>query len=78
MPSCDAANADVKLRSLPDMIIRVMDSTCVKEIAGKGGKIVNLRSGGEKATLEGLSGVRIVAVKEIEVELPEKGDKVKS
>ena len=50
----------------------------MKEIAGKAGKIVNFRSGGEKATLEGLSGVRIVAVKEIEVELPEKGDKVKS
>jgi len=80
MPSSDAGNADVELRFLPDMIIRVMDSTCVKEIAGKAGKIVNVRSGGGKATvkIEGLSGARIVAVKEIEVELPEEGDKVKS
>jgi len=70
----------VELRFLPDMVIRVMDNSTVKEIAGKPGKIVSVRSGGEKATvkLEGLSGARIVQVAEVEVELPEEGDQVKS
>jgi len=70
----------VELRFLPDMVIRVMDNSTVKEIGGKAGKIVSVRAGGEQANvkLEGLSGARIVPVKEVEVELPEEGDKVKS
>jgi len=73
-------NPGVELRFLPDMVIRVVDNSTVKEIGGKAGKIVSVRGGGEKATvkLEGLSGARIVSVKEVEVELPEEGDKVKS
>jgi len=70
----------VELRFLPDMVIRVVDNSTVKDIGGKSGKIVGVRAGGEKATvkLDGLSGARIVSVKEVEVELPEEGDKVKS
>jgi len=76
----EVKNPGVELRFLPDMIIRVVDNSTVKEIGGKAGKIVTVRSGGELATvkLEGLSGARIVSVKEVEVELPEEGDKVKS
>jgi len=70
----------VELRFLSDMVIRVMDSSMVAEIAGKPGKIVSVRAGGEKATVKvvGLSGARIVPVKEVEPELPEEGDTVKS
>jgi len=78
--SLETKNPGVELRFLPDMVIRVVDNSTVKEIGGKAGKIVSVRGGGEKATvkLEGLSGARIVSVKEVEVELPEEGDKVKS
>jgi len=76
----ETKNPGVELRFLPDMVIRVVDNSTVKEIGGKNGKIVSVRGGGERATvkLEGLSGARIVSVKEVEVELPEEGDKVKS
>jgi len=70
----------VELRFLADMVIRVMDTATVAETAGKTGKILGVRSGGEKATVkvEGLSSARIVPVKELEPALPEEGDNVKS
>merc|ERR1712179_773891 len=54
----ETKNPGVELRFLPDMVIRVVDNSTVKEIGSKNGKIVS--------------------VKEVEVELPEEGDKVKS
>jgi len=79
-PPVEVQTPGVELRFLPDMVIRVMDASTVAEIAGKPGKIVSVRAGGEKATVKvvGFSGARIVPVKEVEPELPEEGDKVKS
>jgi len=70
----------VKLRFLPDMVIRVKDTATVMGIAGKTGKIKSVKAGGEQVTVkvEGMSSTRIVMVDELETNLPEEGDKVKS
>jgi len=66
-----------QLRFLPDMIIRVVDSSKVPSAAGRTGTVRNIRKNAKVTVLlEGLS-QRIVNASELEPFMPEEGDKVK-
>ena len=57
----------LELRLLPDKVIRTVDNSTVKEIKGKSGIKASVREDGDMATvkLDGLTGARIVRVKEV-------------